>query len=125
MRLYLPKTFLHARHSKTRWQDWIVLTFAVWLHFSPYLFAYWNVPAALYNALIFSIGIFVVAGWGLSPGLGRMDQLLLGIWLIVSPRLFVFTWNPRATWNLVVIGVLVSVLSGGALAGNAPPLPRA
>lgn len=96
--------------KETRWQDWLMLLFGVWLFISPFIMNYGALTSVFaWNAYILGVVIFVVALVALfSPHKWEeWVNLVLGIWLLISPFVLMVYANDGATWNNVILGILI------------------
>jgi uncharacterized membrane protein HdeD (DUF308 family) len=105
--------------QQTRWQDWLMLLFGIWLFISPFIMNYGTLTGvAAWNAYILGVAVFVVALVALfSPRKWEeWVNLILGIWLVISPFVLMVYANNGATWNNIVLGVLIGADAIWALA---------
>lgn len=99
---------------KTRWQDWAMLVFGVWLLLSPlWMPGYASASSvAAWNAYVFGVLIvaFTIAAIGSVQRWEEWLELAMGIWLVVAPFVFAF-YDPErgAAWNQIVVGLLVAI----------------
>lgn len=97
--------------SSRRWQDWVILIAGVWLFFSPFWMASYDVAgAAALNSV--GVGVLLVAASCIALARPRPWEewvnLVLGVWLVVAPFALGFEDAGPATLNHVVIGVIVA-----------------
>jgi hypothetical protein len=97
--------------KESRWQDWLMLLFGVWLFISPFTMDYGVLTGvAAWNAYILGVAVFVVALVALfSPEKWEeWVNLVLGFWLVISPFVLLVYANNGATWNNVILGALIA-----------------
>jgi hypothetical protein len=94
---------------KQRWQDWVVLVFAIWLFFSPFFLGYGADARAAWNAYVLGVLLAISSTWALAAPQKweAWTDLLLGIWLVISPWVLRVGGDSVATANFVVLGLLV------------------
>jgi predicted anti-sigma-YlaC factor YlaD len=87
----------------------------IWIIFSPWIFGYAGLPAAMWSSVV--VGVLIAAFAALrasspasSPGLSWFNALL-GAWVIVTPWIFTYEENAAATWDKVITGAIVLCLA--------------
>ena len=87
----------------------------LWLIITPFWMGYYTVPAPLWNTLLVSVAVAILAlARACYPaqnvGLSWIN-LILGIWLVVSPFFLPYHNQVVALRNDVIVGIAVSLLS--------------
>lgn len=110
----------------TRWQDWVMLVFGIWLFFSPFILQYSSYTGiAAWNAYVLGIAVtaFAIAALAVPRAWEEWVNLVLGIWMILSPFALGFYSESAAMWNNVLIGLLIGCDAVWAMMSkHQPPL---
>ncbi|WP_287371065.1 SPW repeat protein [Oceanithermus sp.] len=96
-----------------RWQDWVNLVLGLWLVVSPWILAFSQNAAALWNALIVGAIFVVLSLLALSDAKPweEWSELVVALWLLVSPWVLGYSALSAAMWNAVIVAVIVGVLA--------------
>jgi SPW repeat len=99
-----------AMRRETRWQDWVMLMFGVWMFFSPFILGYAALGGiAAWNSYVFGVAMVIFSLRALSvPRLWEeWVNLVLGVWIFIAPFVLGFFTLHAATWNHLILGVLI------------------
>ncbi|WP_456444963.1 SPW repeat protein [Deinococcota bacterium DY0809b] len=96
-----------------RWQDWVNLVLGLWLVVSPWVLAFSQNGAALWNALIVGAIFVVLSLLALADAKPweEWSELVVALWLLVSPWVLGYSALSAAMWNAVIVAVIVGVLA--------------
>ncbi|GEM90158.1 SPW repeat protein [Oceanithermus desulfurans] len=96
-----------------RWQDWVNLVLGLWLVVSPWILAFSQNTAALWNALIVGAIFVVLSLLALADAKPweEWSELVVALWLLVSPWVLGYSALSAAMWNAVIVAVIVGVLA--------------
>jgi len=96
-----------------RWQDWTNLVLGLWLVVSPWVLAFSQNGAALWNALIVGAIFVVLSLLALADAKPweEWSELVVALWLLVSPWVLGYSALSAAMWNAVIVAVIVGVLA--------------
>lgn len=108
---------------KTRWQDWIILAFGLWLLISPWWLQYFtgrpytDETAASWNSIFLGLAVAIIAVWALAlpQKWEEWTNLALGLWLVASPWALRFDTYTVATVNMVVVGGTIALFAAVGL----------
>jgi hypothetical protein len=111
---------------KQRWQDWVMLVFAIWLFFSPFFLGYSSDARSAGNAYVLGVLVAIFSIWALAAPQKWEEwiNLLLGIWLIISPWVLRVGGDSVATTNFVILGLLVGADALWAMSQRQIPASR-
>lgn len=99
-----------------RWQDWVNLVLGLWLVVSPWILAFSQNGAALWNTLIVGavfVALSLLALTDAKPW-EEWSELVVALWLLVSPWVLGYSTLSAAMWNAVIVAVIVGVLAYSA-----------
>ena len=97
--------------------SWVNFFLGLWLIVAPFVLAYRDISAALWNNIIVGIVIAVLASWrALGKESVRMTVTswvvaLLGLWTLIAPFVLRYAGNASAMWNGVIVGIVVAILA--------------
>ena len=96
-----------------RWQDWTNLVLGLWLVVSPWVLAFSQNGAALWNALIVGAIFVVLSLLALADAKPweEWSEIVVALWLLVSPWVLGYSALSAAMWNAVIVAVIVGVLA--------------
>ncbi|HGY09861.1 MAG TPA: hypothetical protein ENK37_07405 [Oceanithermus profundus] len=96
-----------------RWQDGVNLVLGLWLVVSPWVLAFSQNGAALWNALIVGAIFVVLSLLALSDAKPweEWSELVVALWLLVSPWVLGYSAVGAAMWKAVIVAVIVGVLA--------------
>lgn len=110
----MPSNAMETRRSTVRASSGVNVVLGVWLIAAPFVLAYSEVRAAMWNDVIVGVVILALAGYRVaqpaqSAGLSWVN-VVLGIWLIAAPFALGYGDTTAAMWNDVIVGIAVAVL---------------
>ncbi len=96
-----------------RWQDGVNLVLGLWLVVSPWVLAFSQNGAAMWNAVIVGAIFVVLSLLALSDAKPweEWSELVVALWLLVSPWVLGYSAVGAAMWNAVIVAVIVGVLA--------------
>lgn len=100
--------------------SWLVALLGVWEVLAPFILGYSATSAALWDAIIISAVLVILAVWAaLSNAYSTIKTLewintAAGAWLIIAPFILGYSSIVAAMWNDVIVGIAVVVLAGWA-----------
>ena len=99
------------------WQDPVNAVLGLWLAISPWILGFQVDVAAMPNAVIVGLALFVVAATAsFRPrGWHPWASLVLGAWLAASPWALDFSFIKNAKLDALVVGILAASLAGWVL----------
>jgi len=100
--------------------SWLVALVGVWEVIAVAVLGYSASSAALWDAIIVGVLLFVLGVWAALSNQVGTDRTLdwinvvLGVWLIIAPFLLGYSALAAALWNDIIVGIVVVVLAGWA-----------
>ena len=99
------------------WQDPVNLILGLWLIVAPWVLAFRDDRAAMWNSIILGVLIGASAIYALVRVFAWEEwaNVVFGLWLVISPWVLGFSHIQAAAVNAVVVGLVVAVLALWAL----------
>jgi hypothetical protein len=93
-----------------------MIILSILLGIAPFVLGFGDVGAALWNSLIFGVGLLVcgIAKWHKVAFIGA-------VWVFLAPFILGFSSNPAALWTSLVIGAIIAVWTGIKWFGSKSP----
>lgn len=106
-----------------QWASGLNVLAGLWLVAAPFVLAYSDLQAALWNDIVVGVlvaGIAVVRVSGAYRATWlSWTNVVLGVWLIAAPFVLGYSDTTAALWNDIVVGVIIAGL--GAWSAMASP----
>lgn len=94
--------------------NWWIVGLGGWLILASLIFGYWNVPVAIWNAIIVGVLTIGLAFWAERREDARFDEGIdwtiaaVALWLVISPFMLGYSGQLLlASWNDPIVGILI------------------
>lgn len=86
----------------------------IWLIVAPFVLAYSDVTAALWNDILIGLAVAILAWIRVANPLdyegASWTNVVLGVWLVIAPFALGYSATTAAMWNDIVVGLVVLAL---------------
>lgn len=105
---------LETVRSTVKGVSGINIAAGLWLIAAPFVLAYTDVTAAMWNAILVGLAVLTLAWVRVANPLKyeglSWTNVVLGIWLLIAPFALGYSATTAAMWNDIVVGLIVAGL---------------